>query len=48
MSFEQGFENGETKEHALLVKSLGVSNFTAQALLHLYPFVAVPPTVNQI
>jgi len=24
MSFEQGFENGETKEHALLVKSLGV------------------------
>ncbi len=25
VSFEQGFEDGQTKEHAILVKSLGVS-----------------------
>lgn len=31
-----------------LCKSLGVSNFTCQALLLLFPFVNVKPTVNQI
>ncbi len=29
-------------------KTLGVSNFTLQALLNLYPFVKVKPAVNQI
>ena len=31
-----------------LARSIGVSNFTSQALLNLYPFVKNPPVVNQI
>ena len=31
-----------------MCKSLGLSNFTTQAILNLYPFVKVKPTVNQI
>lgn len=31
-----------------LCKSLGVSNFSIQAILFLYPFVTIKPTVNQI
>ena len=31
-----------------MVKSLGVANFTGQALAYLYPFVTVKPVVNQV
>lgn len=30
------------------MKSIGVANFTTQALLYLYPFVKYPPVANQI
>ena len=37
----------ECKEEGL-VRSLGVANFTGQALAYLYPFVTHKPTVNQV
>ena len=29
-------------------RSIGVANFSCQALLNLYPFVKYPPVVNQV
>lgn len=37
----------ECKEKGL-VKSIGLSNFTIQAILNLYPFVTHKPVVNQV
>ena len=37
----------ECKEEGL-TKSLGVANFTGQALAYLYPFVTYKPMVNQV
>ena len=44
----QGWKMLESCQEKGYCKSLGVANFTIQALLFLYPFVKIKPAVNQI
>ena len=45
---KDGWKMLESCKEKGLCKSLGISNFTVQAILNLYPFVNIKPAVNQI
>ena len=47
-SMKNGWKIMEACKEKGLCKSLGVSNFSVQAMLNLFPFVNVKPTVNQV
>lgn len=43
-----GWKMLEACKEAGLVKSIGLANFTCQAIMNLYPFVTYKPVVNQV
>ena len=45
---KQGWKIMEECKEKGYCKSIGVSNFTVQSLLNLYPFVNIKPSVNQV